>query len=223
MDKKYFPFVKAAEEILSCSAHHMDHVLRVYEKATYLHQFYPSAQGDILYPAVILHDIGRVRESEDTTGQTDHALVGAEMAQEILEKAHYDEEHIEAIIHCIKAHRFRTGIKAQTIEAQILHDADKLDVLGAIGVARILMISGKYGQRLLLPEEEKDNTTQNGRIKNLAHHNPITEFKVKMLRIPERFYLPQSKEMAKHSFEFLKLFFETLERELKGDFNYGQV
>jgi len=215
MKKSYKNFFDIAESHLSCSAHHLDHVERVFKNAVLLASYFENVDEDILYPAVILHDIARVLESEDKTGKTDHAILGGEMAKKIVADMGYSKEDQEKIAHCIYAHRFRTGIKAETIEAMILHDADKLDVLGAIGVARVFMISGKYGQRLKIDKLKNENVSENGRIRDLAKHNPLIEYKYKMKKIPDKMYLDISRKIGQEKFNFTKLFFETLEMEME--------
>lgn len=74
----------------------------------------------MLIPAALLHDIARVEESEDKTGKIDHAVLGSEIAADILRTLEYEEEKIEKIKYCIKAHRFRTGNEPNTIEVKTL-------------------------------------------------------------------------------------------------------
>lgn len=95
-----------------------------------------------------MHDIARVKESRDKTGEIDHAVLGSKLAEEILINLDYEKGKIEGIKHCIIAHRFRSGNEPQTLEAKILFDADKLDVIGSVGIARSFMLAGQFGQSL---------------------------------------------------------------------------
>lgn len=133
---------------LSCSAHNLDHVMRVHNMCIFLAKYEEKVDLDILIPAALLHDIGRVIESQDKSGKTDHAILGAEMAEDILRNLDYNEEEIEKIKHCIITHRYRSGNEPKTIEAKMLFDADKLDVIGSIGIARTFMMAGQFGQSL---------------------------------------------------------------------------
>ena len=110
--------------------------MRVYRNAMVIAADDPTVDIDILLTAVLLHDIARVKEDQDNTGKTDHAIVGAEMAEIILKKLNYPPEDIEKIKHCIQTHRYRTSSPPASKEAKILFDADKLDLLGALGIAR---------------------------------------------------------------------------------------
>jgi uncharacterized protein len=98
------------------------------------------ANMDILIPAAFLHDIARPVEEE--TG-VPHEVEGAKMAEIFLISICYPAELIQPILHAILAHRFSTPCRPQTLEACILSDADKLDALGAIGIARAFITAGE--------------------------------------------------------------------------------
>jgi len=167
-----------------------------------------------------LHDIARVEESEDMTGEIDHAVLGSEVASNILRTLEYEDEKIEKIKQCIVTHRFRTGNIPNTIEAKILFDADKLDAIGAIGIARTFMLSGQFGQRLVLNNSVNDylnkNTVENGRIKDISQHTPFIEYEVKLKKIPNKLYTEKAKEIGKERIEFMEEFFHRLRLDVEG-------
>ncbi|MGE5578303.1 MAG: HD domain-containing protein, partial [Syntrophothermus sp.] len=151
---KFQAIKEAVEKELSCSAHDLDHVMRVYNLCLYLARNEAGVNGagvdvdiEVLKAAALLHDIARVREDRDGSGSIDHAVLGARMAEEILVDMDYPGEKVEQVKHCIRSHRFRGGNEPQTIEAKILFDADKLDAMGAVGVARFFMVAGEYGEK----------------------------------------------------------------------------
>ncbi|MBU5438729.1 HD domain-containing protein [Tissierella sp. MSJ-40] len=205
---------------LSCSAHNLDHVMRVHNMCIFLAKYEEHVDLDILIPAALLHDIGRVIESQDKSGKTDHAILGAEMAEDILRNLDYNEEEIEKIKHCIITHRYRSGNEPRTIEAKILFDADKLDVIGSIGIARTFMISGQFGQSLSQNNLSNDyiinNTSENGRLKDVSKHSPFIEYELKFKKIPEKLYTKKAKEIGKDRLAFMDLFFKKLELEIEG-------
>jgi uncharacterized protein len=219
VEEKYIEIFNYVKSVLSCSAHNMDHVLRVYKISLEVAESEKDVDLDILVPSALLHDIARVKESEDTSGSVDHSVLGAEMAGDFLKSKNYSDEQIDKIKHCIRAHRFRTGNYPESIEAKILFDADKLDAIGAIGVARCLMLSGQHGQRLTnhenMMEYEKNNIVENGRIKDLAEHTPIVEYETKLKKIPSKLYTESAKKMSKGRMELMNNFFETLKDEIK--------
>ena len=124
---------RVVETELSCSAHDMEHVNRVYRTCLKIAKGEDDVNLDVLKAAALLHDIARVKEDKDDSGNIDHAQLGAEMAVDILRELRFDEDDVIQIKHCIAAHRFRTMMEPSSKEARILFDADKLDVLGAIG------------------------------------------------------------------------------------------
>lgn len=220
MDLKYKQISAYMESTLTCSAHNLDHVIRVYKNALLIAKNEQGVDLDILIPAALLHDIARVEESKDLSGQIDHALLGAEKAAQFLETMGYDKEKIKAICHCIETHRYRTGRVPQSIEAKILFDADKLDAIGAIGIARTFMLSGQSRQRIKIEEPLADylerNIGENGRIKDLSEHTPFIEYEYKIKKIPGKLYTQTAKAIAEKRMAHMADFFERLTNELEG-------
>jgi len=224
METKYQRIKEIVERELSCSAHAMDHVMRVYTICLQLAKYESGIALDVLKTAALLHDIARVKEFKDKTGSIDHTALGTEIATKILRTLGYSEEKIAHVNHCIAAHRFRGNVKPQTKEAKILFDADKLDVLGAIGVARSFMMAGQYGQKIYsdIPIKEylKDNVVgekTNGRLKNISKHTPNLEFEMKFRHIPERLYTQKARKIAEERLTFMENFFERLKMEMRGE------
>ena len=126
----------------------------------------------------------------------------------------YEQEKIDKIEHCIITHRFRTGNEPKTIEAKILFDSDKLDVIGASGIARTFMLAGQFGQRLTVNETLdgyiNSNTVENGRIKDVSKHTPFIEYEVKFKEIPDKLYTKKAKEIGKKRLEYMKEYFNRL-------------
>ena len=136
INEKHKKIIEIVQDKLTCSAHNLDHVFRVYNLCLLLSNYEKDVDLEILIPSALLHDIARVEESDDKTGKIDHAALGSEIPGDILRNLGYKEEKIDMIKHCIITHRFRTGNEPKTIEAKILFDSDKLDVIGASGIAR---------------------------------------------------------------------------------------
>lgn len=213
---------EAVKKELSCSAHSIDHILRVYNLSLNL------AKGedidlDVLKAAVLLHDIARVKEDNDSTGQTDHAVLGAEMCAPILEEVGFSGDKIKHIQDCIISHRYRTGNKPQTLEAKILFDADKLDTVGAIGIARSYVWVGRNNAKIYtdvdLDEYIKDNQNGklNGRIQDKTKHSPQIEYKTKLVFLAENLNTAKAKEICAERLDFFENFLNRLEQEIKGE------
>ena len=190
----------------SDAIHDFDHVLRVVVLATRLAEA-EGADLEIVRTAGLLHDMARGRESNPSD---DHAQLGAEMARRLL--AGQPAERVEAVAHAIAAHRFRTGPEPETLEAKVLHDADKLDAIGAIGVARAFAYGGHKGQRLwaeVRPDYREDTATP-------EEHTPIHEYAIKLSQIRERLLTQSARRIARDRHAFMVAFFERLEREVQG-------
>lgn len=217
---RYEQIERIVENRLGCSAHKLDHVYRVYDLCLLLSEGEEQVNMDVLLPAALLHDIARVDESNDSSGMIDHALLGGEMAEDILNAMGYDEETSKEIRHCIECHRYRTNRSPHSLEAKILFDADKLDILGAVGISRAFMIAGQYGQSLYdehsLEDYINENTSFNGRLKDVKKHSPIFEYEMKLKRIPEKLYTEKGRKIAVRRLRFMKDFFDTLRLEVRG-------
>lgn len=219
-DIKHKKIIDIVEDKLTCSAHNLDHVFRVYNLCLLISKYEKDVDLEVLIPAALLHDIARVEESTDKTGRIDHSVLGSEIAEDILRKLEYEEEKIEKIKHCIIAHRFRTGNEPKTIEAKILFDSDKLDVIGASGIARTFMLAGQFGQRLTVNESLKDylnsNTVENGRVKDVSKHTPFIEYEVKFKKVPDKLYTKKAREIGKKRLKFMEEYFNRLKLEIEG-------
>jgi len=219
-EMKHKKIIEIVQDKLTCSAHNLDHVFRVYNLCLLLAKYEKDVDLEVLIPSALLHDISRVEESQDKTGKIDHAVLGSVIAEDILRKLEYEEEKIEKIKHCIIAHRFRTGNEPKTIESKILFDSDKLDVIGASGIARTFMLAGQFGQRLTVNESLNDylknNTVENGRLKDVSRHTPFIEYEVKFKKIPDKLYTKKAKEIGKERLKFMDEYFNRLESEIDG-------
>jgi len=205
--------------------HDVSHVTRVYNLCLKLAEGEKNIDLDIIKLAALLHDIGGVRELQDKSGKTDHAKESAKMALEILKRFNFSEDKIKQVIHCILAHRYRSGgLKPKTQEARILFDADKLDALGVIGLARAYAWIGRNNAKLYsdisLKEYIKDNIVGkkiNGRIKDKTKHNPFIEFELKLKHLPQRLFTVKAKILARQRLAQMEHFFDILKQEIRGE------
>jgi uncharacterized protein len=220
IETKHKKIIEIVQDKLTCSAHNLDHVFRVYNLCLLLAKYEKDVDLEILIPSALLHDIARVEESQDKTGEIDHAVLGSVIAEDILRNLEYEEDKIDKIKHCIIAHRFRAGNEPNSIEAKILFDSDKLDVIGASGIARTFMLAGQFGQRLTvngpLNDYLKSNTVENGRLKDVSKHTPFIEYEVKFKKIPDKLYTKKAKEIGKERLDFMERYFDRLKLEIDG-------
>jgi uncharacterized protein len=223
MDERMKKVQQAVEHELVCSAHSMAHVWRVYRLCLKLAAEEMNVDVEVLELASLLHDIARVREDTDDTGMTDHAALGAAMAEPILRDAGYPEATIRHVCSCIATHRFRGDAIPATIEAQLLFDADKLDSLGAVGIARAYMLAARYGEEMYSDEDPGEYIARNhvggkaaGRIKVLSDHTPNLEFEIAFKYIPNRLFTPQARAIAIDRLAVMQAYFDRLKAELDG-------
>ncbi|HHX63488.1 MAG TPA: HD domain-containing protein [Chloroflexi bacterium] len=196
------------------SAHGYDHVLRVWRLAERIARS-EGADLEIVRAAALLHDIGRAEQLR--TGAC-HATVGARRAREIL--SGYPAERVERVVEAIARHRYRGERGPETLEGRVLYDADKLDAIGAIGVARAYAIAGVQGQRLWapVPPEYADRPPHAGKGDlESDEHTPVHEFLFKLARIRERLYTAEGRRIAKERHEFMASFFRRLALEAEGE------
>ena len=123
--------------IMADSAHDAEHIYRVLSNALVIAMEETHVDYDVLICACLLHDIGRPDQLRDPS--VCHAVVGSEKAYRFLTDNGFDTELAAAVRNCIRTHRFRKNDQPESLEAKILFDADKLDVVGAIGIARTLV------------------------------------------------------------------------------------
>ncbi len=222
MDPKLQKLKDIAEKELSfCPAHDINHVMRVYNLAVTIAEK-EDADMDVVRAGALLHDIGGAKEDRDRTGQTDHAIEGAKMAYSILKDLDYPEDKIKHIQDCIRTHRFRSESRPETIEAKIIFDADKLETVGAIGIARAFSWVGKNNAQIYkktnIDEYVKENLGGkiNGRIKDKSKHSVQINYETKEKFIVDAIHTKGGKEIAKERLEFFKMFLDRLEKEIDG-------
>jgi len=187
------------------AAHDFDHVLRVLALAERIGQA-EGAVMEIVRTATLLHDVARAEE--ERTGAC-HAKVGAERARQIL--AGHPADKVEAVAQAIASHRFRDEVVPQTLEAKVLYDADKLDAIGAIGIARAYALAGRRGQRLWA-ETPAGSLAES----QSADYTPVHEFTFKLSRLKEALFTTTACQMAEGRHRYLVEFFARLEEEVHG-------
>jgi len=126
-------------------AHDIDHIERVVATARQLGKR-EGAELAVLEPAAWLHDC--VSVAKDHPQRKQASLLAADRAVEFLQEINYPSQHLSAIHHAIVAHSFSANIRPKSLEAKILQDADRMDALGAIGIARCILVGGKLNRQL---------------------------------------------------------------------------
>lgn len=195
--------------------HDFDHVLRVYRLAERIGRA-ESADLDIIRAAALLHDSVGSAPGIEGSARAEHHIASAEFARKILAEKKWPEEKIQAVQHCIRAHRFRgKEDKPLTIEAKILFDADKLDVLGAIGAARTIAFAALDGEPAYA--EPSEQFIQTGIKKPGEPHSSYHEFLFKLQKVKSRMFTKTGKSLAEARHTYLVAFYEQLQAEVRGE------
>mgnify|MGYP002386687123 FL=1 len=169
----------------------------------------------VVEAAALLHDIGRKAEMK-SKGLFCHAEKGAETAKVVLKKMGLGKDEIENIVHCISTHRFRKSNIPETLEAKVLFDADKMDSIGAIGVARLFVFSGNVGSNNLYTGNEKKLANDGKDYSYTKEDSALLEYYKKVQYVHKRALTKEGKKIAKERHEFMKGYFSRFNKEVKG-------
>jgi uncharacterized protein len=195
------------------TVHDFDHVLRVYRVAERLAEI-EGADIEIVHAAALLHDSkGTTPGGEE---RAEHHIASADFAGTVLSEEGWDPQRIAAVQLAIRAHRFRGKEDfPQTIEAKVIFDADKLDVLGAIGVARVIGYAAMAGEPLYAEPSEQFKKTG---IKLPGEpHSAYHEYLFKLVKIKSRLFTNAARAMAEERTRYLDDYFKRLMQEISGD------
>ena len=193
----------------SRGSHDWDHTLRVLRLAERIGTA-ESADLLVVRIAALLHDIGRTGQDE-VNGRVCHAEYGARLAQPLVAKLPLRQQQKKNILDSILTHRFRGEKVPDTIEAKVLFDADKLDAIGAVGVARAFLFAGEVGARLHNPDVRVEET-QPYTIDDTGYR----EYRVKLRKIKDRMLTNTGRELAEKRHQFMKIFFNRFLQEYNG-------
>lgn len=196
----------------SDSAHDFNHVLRVWRLAKRIGRC-EGADMELVEAAALLHDVARAEQAR--TGVC-HAMAGARRARVILKGQ--DAKRVERVAIAISEHRFRTGEQPSSLEARVLYDADKLDAIGAIGVARAYAVAGQYQQLLWADAPALANDDPGGRLRDPGEpgYTPVHEYRYKLSKLGTMLFTRSGREIARQRDQYMAEFFQRLELEVRG-------
>jgi uncharacterized protein len=192
--------------------HGFDHILRVLHMAEHIGAEL-GADLEILRAAALLHDAAGAAPWPGGGRQT-HEQASADFAAEVLRHEGWPEDRIQQVGHCIRAHRFRSVEAPATIEAMILYDADKLDVLGAFGIARTIGYALQAGEPVFA--EPSDQFQRSGARQSDEPHSAYHEFLFKLRHVPDRLRTEPGRRIGRGRSALLQRFFEQLAVEAVG-------
>lgn len=127
-------------------AHDTNHLHRVWRNATLLLDDYPDADALVVLAACYLHDLVNLPKNHPDRHLASRQA--ARLASRQLAELGFPSSRLAAVAHAIETHSFSAAITPETIEAKIVQDADRLDALGAVGLARMFYTAGRMGSAL---------------------------------------------------------------------------
>ena len=191
--------------------HGFDHVLRVMRSAEEIGEEL-GADLEVLRAAALLHDAAGADPREN---RAEHENDSAELAQKVLGEEGWSEERVQAVTECIVSHRYRGKQEPESLEAKILFDSDKLDVIGAFGIARTLGYAMQAGQPTFA--EPSDHFLETGQTAPGEPHSAYHEYLFKLRNVKDRLHTDPARRLAAEREKVLVSFFEQLAAEARGD------
>ncbi|WP_321966010.1 HD domain-containing protein [Burkholderia cepacia] len=161
---------------------------RVWKNAAAI-QAKEGGDAEVLFAATLLHDCVAVEKDSPLRAQA--SRLSAQKARQVLKSLDWPDAKIDAVAHAVEAHSFSACVAPTTLEAKVLQDADRLDAIGMVGVARCFYVAGRMGSALYDPadphasERELDDT-----------RFAIDHFRTKLLRLSTGFQTATGTRMA---------------------------
>lgn len=187
--------------------HDFEHIMRVYKNAQKIGR-QEGADMKVLLAAVLLHDL--VVYPKGSAKRSKSADDSADLAEKILQKRGWPKATIDRVSYCIRTHSYSKRIMPVTLEAKILQDADRLDALGAIGIARTFSVGGSENRKFYNPEDPfwNSNREPDDRIWTLDH------FQSKLLHLQSTLHTKAARKVARERTGFMRRFIRQLAKEI---------
>jgi uncharacterized protein len=180
-------------------AHDLNHLHRVWQAARTLLAQYPAADALVVQAACYLHDM--VNLPKDHPDRKLASRQAAALACKTLAANGFPAQKLDAVAHAIEAHSFSAAITPQTIEAKIVQDADRLDALGAVGLARLYYIAGRMGSALAHPD---DPLAQHRALDDRAY--ALDHIEAKLAKLPATMQTQAGRELGEDRLRWLRAF-----------------
>ena len=206
--EKVYDEVKRRFASVNDLAHGWDHVNRVYHLALHIAE-QEGADQTITGLAALMHDLGRAAPHDDDRHHADLSIIYAE---EIMQRYHLPIEKQEAVKHAIIAHSFSKGVEAQTLEARVVRDADRLDALGAIGIMRWAITGIQRQDAHTLPYHPEDPFAEQHLLNDKRYM--LDHFYAKLLKLGDTMTTRTGRFLAQRRIGFMQTYLHEFKREL---------
>ncbi|MCI0559911.1 MAG: HD domain-containing protein [Nitrososphaera sp.] len=189
-------------------AHDFEHIMRVYRNAEFIGKR-EGANMEILLAAALLHDVVVYPKGSAKTSKS--ADDSADLAEKILHEYGWPRDRINKTSYCIRTHSYSKRLIPSTLEGKILQDADRLDALGAIGIARTFSVGGSESRSIYNPS---DPFWSSGRVPEDRQWT-LDHFQAKLLKLKNSMHTQTGKAMAQERSAFMELFIKQLQHEIR--------
>jgi uncharacterized protein len=191
-------------------SHDLSHIVRVWRNARRIARTEPECDSEVLLAAVILHDCVAVEKNSPLRAQA--SRLSAERAREIVAGLGWSAARVDGLAHAIEAHSFSAGVVPRTREAMIVRDADRLDAIGAIGIARCFHVGGRMGGALYHPA---DPAAEARKLDDRAY--ALDHFAVKLFKVAGDFLTEEGRRMAASRTALMADYVAAFRAEAEGD------
>lgn len=187
-------------------AHDYLHIMRVVHTAKQLCQA-EQARWEVVMPAAFFHDYINVPKNDPRRPYA--SKLSGEATIEYLKSVQYPEEYFDDIRHAIEAHSYSAAIKPETLEARIVQDADRLDSLGAIGIARCFAVTTQLSRPFYA---EEDPWAEDRELDDKSYG--IDHFFLKLFKLVDHLNTPTAKKEGEHRVAFIRTYLDQIKREI---------
>ncbi|KQN43818.1 phosphohydrolase [Pseudomonas sp. Leaf48] len=187
-------------------AHDLSHLQRVWHNVRLI-QAQEGGDLEVLLAAVLLHDCVAVEKNSPLRSQA--SQLAAQKASRVLAEMAWSDSKIAAVAHAIEAHSFSANITPTSLEAKVIQDADRLDSLGMLGVARTFYVAGRMGSALYDPQDPEGHDRAYDDTRFCIDH-----FQTKLLHLADGFQTTTGQRLAYVRHDRLKGFLEQFKEEI---------
>lgn len=209
---RFLPYRDTARALLAHlpsgddGSHDLAHVCRVWENVKAIVAVEGGDLG-VLLPATVLHDCVQVEKNSPDRPRA--SAFAARKAAEVLTGMGHVVGYVEAVAHAIEAHSYSAGVEPRSREAEILRDADRLDAIGAVGVARCFYVSGRMGRPLYDPADPAAERRAHDDVAFALDHFPV-----KLLKLADGMRTRAGRELAARRMDVMERFLADFRAEI---------
>lgn len=217
MSEPFAPHQALADTLLNAfdanqagGAHDLSHIMRVWRNAAHIARTEAGCDTEVLLAAAILHDC--VAVEKNSPQRPFASRLSAARAREIIAPLQWSPARVDGLAHVIEAHSFSADLTPQTADAKVFQDADRLDAIGAIGIARCFHVGGRMGGALY----HLDDPGGEARPFN-DHAYALDHFATKLFKVAVGFLTEEGRRMAAVRTNRMADFVASLRAEIEGE------